>query len=108
MSKNIYCCLLFVVFAIGDVNAQTTGEESLRQDLNSIFQGLNKYRVPTGLLLDYAIEYTDIRPYNGKDMSDSTIVDRHIFTNILRTLQSSVVNDRFNNTDIQIYKIDLK
>ena len=56
MVQRIYYSLLLAIFSIGFANAQTYEEASLRQELNSIFCGLNKNRVPTGLLLDYAIE----------------------------------------------------
>lgn len=94
---------VITILSIGGAFAQNDGEEVMRDELDRIFRGLNKNMVPTGLLLDYAIEYTDVRAYNGKSLTDSTLVDRHTFTNILRTLRSSVVNNQTNTIPYDIW-----
>ncbi|MBE6219195.1 MAG: hypothetical protein E7126_03985 [Rikenellaceae bacterium] len=101
--KNYIVVCVITILSIGGAFAQNDGEEVMRDELDRIFRGLNKNMVPTGLLLDYAIEYTDVRAYNGKSLTDSTLVDRHTFTNILRTLRSSVVNNQTNPIPYDIW-----
>ncbi len=82
----IVVCVI-TILSIGGAFAQNDGEEVMRDELDRIFRGLNKNMVPTGLLLDYAIEYTDVRAYNGKSLTDSTLVDRCTFTNIITKIK---------------------
>lgn len=42
--------------------------------INPYFEHLEKDRVPHGILLDYAMEFTDVAAYNGT-LTDSTSVD---------------------------------
>lgn len=50
-----------------------------------IFQGLDNTKVPTGILLDQAMEFADLRAYNGF-ATDSTAVDIDVFSNIYKTI----------------------
>jgi pimeloyl-ACP methyl ester carboxylesterase len=56
-----------------------------KSKVNSTFQGLDKARVPHGILLDYAMEFTNVPAYNGQ-LTDSTAVDINVFGNIYKTL----------------------
>lgn len=44
--------------------------------VNNIFGLLEPGRVSTGLLADYAFEFTDPRIYNGASLHDSTLVEQ--------------------------------
>lgn len=53
--------------------------------INPIFNGLDKSRVPHAVLLDYAMEFTDVMAYNGV-LTDSTAIDVNVYSNIYKTL----------------------
>ena len=79
---RLLCSLfLFSVFA----SAQTEIDTHWKNQINPIFQGLNKNRVPHKVLLDYAMEFTNVPAYNGT-LTDSTYVDATILGNIYKTL----------------------
>ena len=50
-----------------------------------IFQGLNKSRVPHGILKDFAMEFADLNAYNGI-LTDSNYVGTNVLGNIYKTL----------------------
>ena len=56
-----------------------------------MFANLDKDRIPTGLLLDYAIDTIDLSDYDGSNLTDSTYVDRVILGDILNILNSASV-----------------
>lgn len=56
-----------------------------KNQVNPIFQGLNKARIPNGILNDYALEFTNVPAYNGS-LTDSTFIDANIMGNIYKTL----------------------
>jgi hypothetical protein len=49
-------------------------ENELKSDLNYLFQDLDKSRITSGLLSNYALEYVEIAPFNGIP-SDTNYVD---------------------------------
>lgn len=61
--------------------------------INPIFAGLDKSKVPHAILLDYAMEFTDVPSYNGT-LTDSTYIDMTVYSNIYKTLlMGKVSND---------------
>ena len=78
---------LFICFAFLSLllNAQTEINNNWKNQINPIFQGLNKNRVPHKVLLDYAMEFTNVPAYNGT-LTDSTYVDANVLGNIYKTL----------------------
>ncbi|SHE75458.1 hypothetical protein SAMN05444278_10544 [Psychroflexus salarius] len=54
---SILCCTLFL-------NAQQANTDFANQ-MNTIFQHLDKNRVPHGILTDFGLEYVDLNGYNG-------------------------------------------
>jgi hypothetical protein len=53
-----------------------------------MFAPLNKTLVPHGILLDFGMEFTNLKAYDGR-LTDSTIVDAPALKNIYNTLFSS-------------------
>jgi|GEM_PF-617942 len=53
--------------------------------INAVFENLDFSKVPYGILLDYAMEFTDVTAYNGT-LTDSTAVNSSVFSNIYKTL----------------------
>jgi len=53
--------------------------------INTVFENLDFSKVPHGILLDYAMEFTDVTAYNGT-LTDSTAVNSSVFSNIYKTI----------------------
>jgi len=58
------------------VLAQISINNNWKNSINPIFSNLDKSRVESGILLDYAMEFTDVTAYNGT-LTDSTTIDRN-------------------------------
>ena len=88
--------LLFMLYASWGYSQQQTNSvqpavrsieinREWKNQINPIFQGLDKTRVPHGILNDYAMEFTNISAYNGT-LTDSTFVDPNVLGSIFKTL----------------------
>ncbi len=77
--------ILLICFAFITLQAQTEINNNWKNQVNPIFQGLNKNRVPYKVLLDYAMEFTDVPAYNGT-LTNNTYVDANVLGNIYKTL----------------------
>lgn len=53
--------------------------------VNRVFSGLDKTKVPYGLLKDYAMEFIDIEAYNG-ELMETNFLHRGHFVSIYNTL----------------------
>lgn len=97
---KLYTLILAVIFSVTNIHAQTLYDNysEVRSYLNSMFQQLNKNRVPTGLLLDYGIDLVDMEDYDGTILADSTYVNVDIYRDILKTLISSDVKTNYNSS----------
>lgn len=56
-----------------------------------MFEELNKSKVPTGYLLDYAMDLVEFERYNGMELTDSNFVTPPIFEEILLSIKSASV-----------------
>ncbi|RBP26030.1 hypothetical protein DFR65_1193 [Oceanihabitans sediminis] len=79
---TFFICFAFISLLL---NAQTEVNNNWKNQINPIFQGLNKNNVPNAILLDYAMEFTNMPAYNGT-LTDSTYVDANVLGNIYKTL----------------------
>ena len=97
---KLYTLILAVIFSITNTYAQTLDDNysEVRSYLNSMFQQLNKNRVPTGLLLDYGIDLVDLEDYDGTILADSTYVNVDIYRDILKTIISTDVKTNYNSS----------
>ena len=82
--KKISLLFSLLLFSLM-LHAQTEINTNWKNQINPIFQGLNKSRVPNAILLDYAMEFTNVPAYNGT-LTDSTYVDANVMGNIYKTL----------------------
>lgn len=90
--KSTFCALLFLLLLQFTSNAQTDINTSFADRMNYIFQPLEKNRVPTGLLLDYAMEFTNLSNFNGTALTDSNMVMASEFWEIYNTLYLSRIH----------------
>lgn len=91
MVIRLYYALLFILF-FNVANAQTDTNTSFADRMNYIFQSLEKPRVPNGLLLDYAMEFTNLSNFNGAALTDSNKVMTSEFWEIYNTLYLSRIH----------------
>jgi len=55
--------------------AQQEINTSFKDEMNNIFQNLNKDKVSHGILLDFGMEFTNVKAFNGS-LTDSTYVNK--------------------------------
>ena len=81
--KNLFK-ILFLLLAINAI-AQQEVNTSFATQMNNMFSPLDKNRVPHGILLDFALEFTNVPAFNGT-LSDSTYVNPKVLKEIYHTL----------------------
>ena len=88
--KKIVATLLFSVTVIS-VHAQKFDTvDGMREALDYMFARIDRSSVPTGLLIDNAIEYEDLSKYSpGNGISEENVVDIFKYGSILETLKSA-------------------
>lgn len=81
--KKIYLIIaaFFTIYAFSQKETNT----QWKAQINPIFAGLDKTRIPNAILNDYAMEFTNVPAYNGT-LTDSTYVDANVMGNIYKTL----------------------
>ena len=90
--KGVSTFVLSIVFSISFVYAQSIDENiTIRSSINSMFSGIDKTKVPTQLLLDYAIDLVELSNYNGRTLTDSNYISLIDYENILRSISSACV-----------------
>lgn len=98
--RKLFVILLILFCSIA--NAQTDINTSFSDRMNYIFQQLEKNRVPNGLLLDYAMEFTNLSNFNGTALTDSNKVMTSEFWEIYNTLQNRRKENRKRNHPIAV------
>ena len=78
----------------------------VRNYLDSVFENLDKSKVPTGYLRDYAFEYVDLSYYDGTELTDSNYVNSEVLEMILKTVRSAALSQKpFDNTTDMLYDL---
>ncbi len=72
--------------------AQTEINTEFFNRMNYVFSTLEKNRVPNGLLLDYAMEFADLKSYNGV-LTDSNKLNAALLTDIYSTIAMSAIHN---------------
>ena len=89
MRKFSYLLFLLPLLTMAQINVDNRWKNAI----NPIFENLDKSKIPSGMLLDYAMEFTDVTAYNGV-LTDSTFINTHVMGEIYKTLfMSKVVAD---------------
>lgn len=72
----------------------------VRYELDYMFENLDKTKVPTGLLLDYAIDLVEFSNFNGTELSENNQTDISIYSDILKSIRSAAVAEKpFGNVN---------
>jgi len=89
MKKLLYAFLIMPMLAM----AQVQVDNQWKTAINPFFQNLDKSKIQSGMLLDYAMEFTNVEAYNGT-LTDSTDINANVVGDIYKTLfMSKVVAD---------------
>lgn len=67
------------------LTAQVQVNNNWKNAINPTFQNLDKTKIQSGMLLDYAMEFTDVTAYNGA-LTDTTYINSNIVGDIYKTL----------------------
>lgn len=98
MKKHFISSIVFLMLVslfMGKALAQSAEENvKVREFLDNMFEHLDKTKVPTGLLRDYAFELVDLDRYDGTSLTDSNFVEKPTFEYLLRSVRSSAVLDK--------------
>lgn len=90
MKKFSLILILFLVFI--RANAQQEISTAYATQASAMFAPLDKTKIPHGILLDFGMEFTNLKAYNGT-LTDSTAVNAIALKNIYNTLFASrIVN----------------
>ena len=90
--NNIHIILITFCLAFSVSHAQTIiDNEIVRNSLDNMFDDLDKSKVPTGYLLDYAMDLVEFDRYNGMELTDSNFVTIPILQEILLSIKSASV-----------------
>lgn len=76
----LFACLLTSIFYGQQVN-----NTEFKTKTNQVFQNLDKNRIPHGILLDFGMEFTNVRAFNGT-LTDSTYTNAQTLSDIYKTL----------------------
>lgn len=89
MRKIIY---IFVTFTLlSSYHAYSQDLSGVKSQLNSMFSGLDKTRVPTGFLWDTAVNLVEGEDYNGSSLTDSNYVDLPCLYDMINSINSASV-----------------
>lgn len=81
--------------------SQTIEENpEIRGYLDNLFAPLAKGRIPTGYLIDYAVDIIDFNDYNGTVLTDSNYVNPEVFEYMLRGIRSASVIEIGDNISV--------
>ncbi len=91
MKKLIFFLVLYFA-GMTVLSAQNIEDNvAVRDALDKMLEHLDKTKVPTGLLRDYAFDLVDFDRYDGAALTDSNYVQRTTFECLLRSIRSSAV-----------------
>ncbi len=71
MKRSALFYVLVFLMLISPIGSFSQNSYRIRERLDYMFQPLEKDRVPTGFLLDYAIDLVDITQYDGTILTDN-------------------------------------
>jgi hypothetical protein len=95
MKNYLYIFIISLVSL--QVNAQQEINTDFRNQTLQVYQNLDKNRVPHGILLDFGMEFTNLRAFNGV-LADSTLTTSQTLSDTYKTLlmcRVRNVNDGF-------------
>lgn len=83
--KNYFYKLLFACFLTATSYSQQVNNTEFKTKTLQVYQNLDKNRVPHGILLDFGMEFTNLKAFNGT-LTDSTFTTSQTMSDIYKTL----------------------
>lgn len=82
--KYLIVLLFSLLLSSTTIQSQTVNTD-FANEINAVFAGMDKSKVPHKLLLDYAMEFTELSAYNGV-LTDTNYVQQNSYKAIYNTL----------------------
>lgn len=92
INKAIIILLSCICCTISTYAQSVTDNEIVRSELDEMFENLDKSKIPTGLLLDYAMNIVDFDLFDGSELIEDNTVTLITFENMLHSINSAAVN----------------
>ena len=89
---SILPILLFTLCNTRQVYSQWEENLVVRNQLVHMFSDVDRTKVPTQLLLDYAIDLVELSNYDGRTLTDGNYISLIDYENILRSIRSASVS----------------
>ena len=83
--------LILLLFIWHSLFGQTSSLSGVKSQLNTMFSGLDKTKVPTGYLWDTAVNVVEAEDYNGSALTDSNYVSLPVMGDLLYSINSASV-----------------
>lgn len=94
-TKWLLFAALLSILPLAQGYGQTLEENpEIRTMLDKMFEHLDKTKVPTGLLLDYAFDLVDFENFDGYALRDSNYVNNGTYEYMLRSIRSAAVQTK--------------
>lgn len=90
LTKHVWLLTVLCVFTLVSLAQDEINTDFINR-MNYVFAPLEKDRVPNGLLLDYAMEFADLKSYNGV-LTDSNEVNAGLLGDIYATVFMSAIH----------------
>jgi hypothetical protein len=90
-TRQLLALILLCAFTYSSSAQDEINTEFINR-MNYVFSPLEKNRVPHGLLLDYAMEFADLKSYNGV-LTDSNKVNAGLLRDIYSTIAMSAIHN---------------
>lgn len=87
---NYFYKLLVACLCTGFIYAQQVTNTEFKTKTLQVYQNLDKNKVPHGILLDFGMEFTNLKAFNGV-LTDSTYTNSQTVSDIYKTLLMSRV-----------------
>lgn len=92
MKKYLLVVVFFFAFCASSFGQGKEPQDFFDWKINKLFSQLEKDRVPQGILLDYAMEFTNVEAFDGT-LTDSTAMDIFTLQKIYNTLLMGMINN---------------
>lgn len=89
-TKQLWLFIIFCAFTFSSLAQDEINTEFINR-MNYVFSPLEKNRVPNGLLLDYAMEFVDLKSYNGV-LTDTNKVNAGLLRDMYATIAMSAIH----------------
>jgi len=90
---SLLLCMSFLpgIFAQGNLTVNASYDTTLWYQNNHVFENIDAMKIPSGILLDYGIQFTDLSRFDGSSINDSNVVSFGTLEQINATLYTGTI-----------------